>query len=86
MDAQTFKRSMGLLGIGECEFLCDRIFPIITEYDSFDFDEFLSFLNTITYGSRLRKAKISFDFLDKGRKGYINYNDVELVISEVRTR
>lgn len=38
MTISTFKKSMGLLGIGECEFLCDRIFPIITEFDNFEFD------------------------------------------------
>jgi Ca2+-binding EF-hand superfamily protein len=43
-------------------------------------------MNTITYGSRVRKAKVSFDFLDKNRKGYINYSDIEIVISEVHIK
>ena len=75
---------MGLLGIGECEFLTKRIFALIAgEKKKFQFSDFMSFLNTITHGSVEEKAAISFDFLDQNKNGLLEYKDIEVVISEL---
>ena len=56
---------------------------MITPHNSFDFDEFLDFITTITFGSKLKKVKLSFDFLDRNSKGYIDKDDIEVIISEI---
>lgn len=47
------------------------------------FEDFIEFLDRINHGSIEEKAKVSFKFLDRHSKDYINYDDIEVIISEI---
>ena len=82
LTSDTFRDSLGLLGLEPASFLSDRIFAVIDEDCDgvVSFDDYLKYLNTLINGCDKDKANLSFKIIDKGNKGKINYKDIENMI------
>jgi len=82
LTSETFRDSLGLLGLEPASFLSDRIFAVIDEdCDGLvSFDDYLKYLNTLINGCDKDKANLSFRIIDKGNKGKILYKDIENMI------
>lgn len=85
LDQNSFRDSLGLLGLDQAGFLCTRIFEVIDEdgNGTANFDEFLHYMNTLIYGSPTEKALQSFKMLDVGKNSKILYEDIEMMIKGV---
>lgn len=43
----------------------------------------MEFLDKINHGTHEEKAEISFNYLNRERNGFIGYDDIEVIISEI---
>lgn len=79
LNKESFRDSLGLLGLEPGCFLADRIFNALDEDNDgvLNYDDFLSYLNILINGAEREKAALSFKIIDNEKKGKITYKDIE---------
>lgn len=85
MDQSRFRLSLGILAMDNGNFLSERIFKLIdADCDGIiQFMDFLKYLNVVMNGKPCERARMSFRFIDHMNKGYIEYEDIHVLIEKV---
>ncbi|KAL4437588.1 hypothetical protein ABPG74_017826 [Tetrahymena malaccensis] len=85
MDRKIFRNSLGILGMDNACFLADRIFDLIDsdKNEWISFMDFLKYLDVIMNRDDIKKAQMSFQFIDRENKGKILYEDIQYLIQKV---
>ncbi|EAR82895.1 phosphatidylinositol 4-phosphate 5-kinase (macronuclear) [Tetrahymena thermophila SB210] len=85
MNRKIFRSSLGILGMDNACFLADRIFDLIDsdKNEWISFMDFLKYLDVIMNRDDIKKAQMSFQFIDRENKGRILYEDIQYLIQKV---
>lgn len=82
LNYSEFKSSLGILGSKSNDFICIRLFDMLSDKISqkLSFASYLKFMNLVNYGTIEEKIGHSFKFFDLDGKGYISKTDFRKTI------
>jgi Ca2+-binding EF-hand superfamily protein len=82
LNYSEFKSSLGILGSKSNDFICIRLFDMLSDKKSqkLSFGSYLKFMNLVNYGTIEEKIAHSFKFFDLDGKGYISKTDFRKTI------